>query len=61
MITGIKCPYCKTPMRLLGGNPVFSYWLCKHCWMEYEYNAILERLEDEIKLTKKEREKYARS
>jgi hypothetical protein len=48
-------------MRLLGGNPVFSYWLCKHCWMEYEYNAILERLEDEVKLTKKEREKYARS
>ncbi len=61
MITGLRCPHCNTPMRLLAGNPAFTYWLCKCCWAEFEYNIFSERFEDEVKLTKKEKEKYARS
>jgi hypothetical protein len=29
--------------------------------MEFEYNTLSEQFENELKLTKKEREKYARS
>lgn len=61
MATWLKCPHCNTPMRLIGGNPVYTYWLCKSCWMEFEYNTLSEQFENELKLTKKEREKYARS
>jgi hypothetical protein len=48
-------------MRLIEGNPVYTYWLCKCCWKEFEYNTLSEQFENELKLTKKEREKYARS
>ena len=61
MATWLKCPHCNTSMRLLAGNPAFTYWLCKCCWTEFEYNIFSERFEDEVKLTKKEKEKYARS
>ena len=47
MVTWLKCPRCNTPMRLIEGNPAFTYWLCKHCWMEFEYNIFSELLEDE--------------
>ena len=59
MATWLKCPHCNTPMRLIEGNPVYTYWLCKCCWMEFEYNTLSEQFENELKLTKKEREKYA--
>ena len=47
MITGIKCPYCNKPMRLTMGDPVFTYWVCKNCKKEFEYNVILEEFNAE--------------
>lgn len=48
-ITTLKCPDCQIPMRLLDGNPAFSYWLCEHCRKEFEYNVLIEKFTDETK------------
>ena len=47
-ITPLKCPYCKTPMRLICGNSGFSYWSCKICNKEFEFHIQTERFTDEI-------------
>lgn len=47
-ITFLKCPYCKNPMRLTCGNPGFSYWFCKVCNKEFEFNVWTEKFTDEI-------------
>ena len=49
MITTLCCPYCHKPMIWLGGNLIFSYWICKHCNIEFEYNIWTETFYDEIK------------
>lgn len=41
-MTGIECPYCNKPMRLIMGNPVSTYWICKKCKKEFEYNIFWE-------------------
>ena len=46
--TPLKCPYCKTPMNLICGNPVFSYWECETCHKEFEFNVQTEEFTDEI-------------
>ena len=47
-ITPLKCPYCKTPMRLTCGNSSFSYWFCVICNKEFEFHIQTERFTDEI-------------
>lgn len=47
-ITPLKCPYCKIPMNLMSGNPVFSYWECETCHKEFEFNVWTEKFTDEI-------------
>ena len=47
-ITFLTCPYCKNPMRLTCGNPVFSYWFCKVCNKEFEFNVWTERFTNKI-------------
>jgi DNA-directed RNA polymerase subunit RPC12/RpoP len=42
MMTGIECPYCNKPMRLIMGNPVSTYWICKKCKKEFEYHVFWE-------------------
>ena len=49
MLEGIHCPYCDKPILLIMGNPCFSYWLCKECRKEFEYNVFNEKITDEIK------------
>ena len=46
--TTLKCPYCKIPMNLISGNYVFSYWECKTCHKEFEFNVWTEEFTDEI-------------
>ena len=46
--TPLKCPYCKTPMNLMCGNPIFSYWGCETCHKEFEFNVWTEEFTDEI-------------
>ena len=48
MITTLCCPHCHKPMIWLGGNPIFSYWICKHCSIEFEYHIWTETFHDEI-------------
>ena len=43
-----SCPCCKDFMRLTCGNPVFSYWVCKNCNKEFEYNVFWEQFTKEI-------------
>ena len=43
MITGIKCPYCNKPMRLIMGDPVYTCWICIDCKKEFEYNVFWEK------------------
>lgn len=47
-ITTPKCPYCKIPMNLISGNPVFSYWGCETCHKEFEFNVWTEEFTDEV-------------
>lgn len=42
MITGIECPYCNKPMHLTMGDPISTYWICKNCNKEFEYNVFWE-------------------
>lgn len=44
MFTGVKCPHCNEPMRLLGGYIYFTYWVCKDCKKEFEYNGDIEKI-----------------
>lgn len=48
MITGIECPYCNKPMRLIMGNPIFTYWICKNCKKEFEYNIFAEKFTAQV-------------
>ena len=43
-----SCPCCKDFMRLTCGNPIFSYWICKNCNKEFEYNVFWEQFTKEI-------------
>ena len=47
-ITPLKCPYCKTPMRLTCENSGFSYWSCGICNKEFEFHIQTEQFTDEI-------------
>lgn len=47
-ITSLKCPYCKTPMNLMSGNPVFSYWECETCHKKFAFNVWTEEFTYEI-------------
>lgn len=42
-----KCPHCGRPMRWVAGNPIFTYWECKYCNREFEYNVWTETFHDE--------------
>lgn len=46
-ITTLKCPYCGKPMRLIAGNPTFTYWECDDCNKSFEYNIWTEKFQDE--------------
>ena len=46
-ISPLKCPHCNQPMQLIEGNPVFTYWLCKHCNKEFEYDIWEEKFNAE--------------
>lgn len=46
-IIPLKCPYCKTPMRLTFGNSGFSYWSCAICNKEFEFHIQTEQFTDE--------------
>ena len=46
-ITILRCPYCDSPMKWDAGWQVFSYWFCKNCSKEFEYNAVIEQFTDE--------------
>ena len=48
-LEGIHCPYCDKPMKLIMGNPAFTYWLCKNCKKEFEYNVHTEKITDEVR------------
>jgi transposase-like protein len=48
-LEGIHCPYCDKPMKLIMGNPAFTYWLCKDCKKEFEYNIYTEKITDEVR------------
>ena len=50
MITGIICPYCQAEMRLVAGNPCFTYWACHKCQKGFAYNVITEEFDEEYKL-----------
>lgn len=43
----LQCPYCKQPMRLTSGNIIYSYWVCKNCKKEFEFNIFTEEFTDE--------------
>lgn len=47
MVTPLKCSYCGEIMKLICGNPCFTYWICKRCKEEYEYNVITEEFSNE--------------
>lgn len=46
-ITTLKCPYCKIPMKWNWGKQIFSYWTCKKCNKNFEYNVLLEQFTGE--------------
>ena len=48
-LEGIHCPYCDKPMKLIMGNPAFTYWFCKDCKKEFEYNIYTEKIIDEVR------------
>lgn len=43
----LKCSYCREIMKLICGNQCFTYWICRRCKKEYEYNIITEAFSDE--------------
>lgn len=47
-MTPLKCPYCKTPMNLMSGNLVFSYWECETCHKKFVFNVWTEEFTYEI-------------
>lgn len=42
----LRCPNCDISMRLMCGNACFSYWFCKTCHTDFEFDIIAEQFTD---------------